>query len=142
MTKEVEIIIRGTSVEEADAKDEGVETRSNAEYFERNGFHYVTYDEHMEGVDAPVRNWLKFKEDYFEVRKSGALSSQMTFEEGKIYMTKYSTPYGDMIMGVKTHKLNLIEKEDEISVEIRYDLETEQQLVARMQMQIKVNAVG
>lgn len=141
MTKEVEIIMKGTSVEEADAADNGVETRSKAEYFAKNGFHYVTYEEQMEGVDTPVKNWLKFKEDYFEVRKSGALSSQMTFEKGKIYMTKYSTPYGDMIMGVKTHKLKVCESDTSITVVIRYDLETDEQLMAKMQMKIQICAI-
>lgn len=140
MTKEVEIIINGASLEETNAADNSVETRNKAEYFARNGFHYVTYEEQMEGVDTPIKNWLKFREDYFELRKSGALSSQMTFQEGKIYMTNYRTPYGNMIMGVNTHKLVVRETDDKICVEIRYDLEADEQLVAKMQLQIEIHA--
>lgn len=138
MTKEVEIIINGVSLEEADAADNSVETRNKAEYFARNGFHYVTYEDQMEGVDTSIKNWIKFREDYFELRKSGALSSQLTFQEGKIYMTNYKTPYGNMIMGVNTHKLDFHETEDKIVVEIRYDLEADEQLVAKMQLQIEI----
>lgn len=140
MTKEIEIIINGASLEEADAADNSVETRNKAEYFVRNGFHYVTYEERMEGVNTPIKNWIKFCEDYFELRKSGALSSQMTFQEGKIYMTNYKTPYGNMIMGVNTHKLDVHETEDKIDVEIRYDLESDEQLVAKMQLHIQIVA--
>lgn len=138
MTKEVEIIIKGTALEEAGAADNQVETRCKAEYFERNGFHYVTYEERVEGVKTPIKNWLKFRENYLEMRKTGALNSQMTFEEGKKYMTGYRTPYGTMLLGVLTHKLDVQIAEDRIAATIRYDLDSEEQLVSKMHLQMSI----
>ena len=57
MTKDVLITISG--VQMLDEEDMDVEMVTRGDYYQRNGKHYILYDEVMEGFEGTVRNVIK-----------------------------------------------------------------------------------
>ena len=57
MTKDVLITISG--VQMLDDDDEDVEMVTRGDYYQKNGKHYIMYDEQMEGFEGTVKNIIK-----------------------------------------------------------------------------------
>lgn len=60
---------------------------------------YEEYDEEMQKIETVVRAEA---DKFVSVTRSGAYQSQMLFERGKRNTSVYSTPYGDLVMGMYT----------------------------------------
>ena len=63
MTKDVLITIRG--VHTMDEEDNDVEMIVRGDYYQKNGKHYVLYEELLEGFKEPVKNiiWILQKKE-------------------------------------------------------------------------------
>lgn len=105
--------------------DGSVETAYEAEYFKRNGTHYLLYEETEEGFSQISKNRIKFRDNMLELTRQGLLNTHMIFEEGKKHMTAYQTPYGQMLLGIETKKVLIEEQEKVIRVEAEYMLEAD-----------------
>ena len=61
----------------------------------------------------PIKNKLKITEDQVvEIMKSGVSNAHMIFEKNKKNQTYYSTPYGQMLVGVNTKEMKVDIKEN------------------------------
>lgn len=129
MTKEVMISIRGLQFLE-DASEDDIETVQQGEYFFRNGSHFLLFDEYMEGFREPVKTVMRFKDKELSLTKRGPLNVQMLFEEGKKNLSQYRTPYGMILIGLDTGRVELFEKEGSLRLEVDYALEANYQYVA------------
>lgn len=92
MTKDVLISVSGLQMGEE--KPEQIEVISKGNFYQKNGYSYVFYDEVIEGFDQRVRNMIKFKNGALHVQKKGIVNVNMAFEEEKKNNTCYTTPYG------------------------------------------------
>ena len=66
MTKDVLVSISGLHtdvMQEAEEENEAIEVVNPANYYFRNGKHYIVYDEPVEGVSGTIKNKLKITED-------------------------------------------------------------------------------
>lgn len=113
-------------------------TRVPAEYYLRNGSHYVMFEEIQDGFTEKVKGMLKIKKSSVELSKRGLVQSHMVFENDLRYTTEYKTPFGSFMMEVCTGQLKIAEGEDEISLEIKYSLESEGRSVADCLMKITI----
>ena len=119
MNKEVIINISGLQLDAG--TEEPIELMTTGDYYLKNGKHYVIYDELT--VDSQVvKNRLKICPKVVEVTKKGASSSHMVFERGKENLTYYDTPFGSLLLGINTSKIDLEEKEDSMALHIDYGL--------------------
>ena len=100
MTKDVLISVSGLQMGEE--KPEQIEVISKGNFYQKNGYSYVFYDEVIEGFDQRVRNMIKFKNGALHVQKKGIVNVNMAFEEEKKNNTCYTTPYGDIMIGIDT----------------------------------------
>ena len=107
-----------------------VETVVDAEYYNRNGTHYLLYEEKEEGDGQVSKNRIKCKGNRLELIRQGILNTHMVFEEGKTHMTPYQTPYGQMVLGIVTRSVKLMEREKEIRIEVDYQLEADGQYLS------------
>ena len=94
---------------------------TTGDYYLKNGKHYVIYDELTDDSQV-VKNRLKISPKVVEVTKKGASSSHMVFERGKENLTYYDTPFGSLLLGINTSKIDLEEKEDSMALHIDYGL--------------------
>lgn len=143
MTKEIILSLKGLQMEKnEDAK--AVETILPADYYQRNGSHYVVYEEMMEGFTDITRNRIKFNDSCLEVSKKGLVNAQMFFEENKKSITSYATPYGNILIGIDTESVWVEERDNQIRVEVEYALEANYQHLAdcRIEMELRPRGEG
>lgn len=124
MNREVILTISGLHAG-AEADNGSVETMAEAEYFCKNGSHYVIYEEKAEGFDESSKSRIKFKENMLELTRQGLLETHMIFEKDKKHITRYQTPYGQMLLGVDTQKVLILETDNSIRVLVEYTLEAD-----------------
>lgn len=148
MTKDVLVSISGKHIDIMNDPAEGYETGDDeievvtpANYYCRNGKHYIIYDEVFEGVQGTVRNKIKIiGTDVVEIMKSGLSSSHMVFEKNKKNLTYYKTPYGQMLVGVNTRNMEINVEDDKIGVLVDYELDVNHEPMA--DCKIKMNIIS
>lgn len=100
-----------------------------ATYTLKNGAHYITYTD-SEPTTIIIKN------DTVKIVKTQSLSS-LTFEQGREYVSSYSTPAGRMSVSVITQKL-LNEFNSKNEIFIKYELVFNEQIKTTNQISIKI----
>ena len=98
MKKEILLSIAGLHMIEEE--DGNVEVVTAGDYYNRNGKHYVVYDEVVEGLSGHISNIIKIGDNSLEVMKRGLTNTRMIFEKGKKTLTRYQTPYGILDLSI------------------------------------------
>ena len=150
MTKDVLLSISGlhqdvTGIEAQgdEPGNEPIEVIAPANYYEKNGKHYVIYDELVEGIPGTIKNKVRIMDDRkVEIIKSGITNTHMVFEKDKINMTQYETPYGEMMIGVFTKDIRFEEQDEQLTVHVNYALDINGDPVADCNIDIKITALG
>ena len=147
MTKEVLLTISGLHYdsfsESPDEENEPIEVITPANYFFKNGKHYVIYDEVVEGMLGSIRNTIRITDDSkLEMKKSGITNTNMVFEKEKMNVTQYDTPYGEMMVGVYTKDMKVDVTENDIDVSIAYALDVNSEKVADCNIVMNIKANG
>lgn len=137
MTKEVLLSLKGLQLENGDGSQE-LETITAADYYRKNGNHYVLYDEVTEGFDDVTKNMIKFDDTCLEVTKKGLINVHMVFEEHQKNMTSYMTPYGNILIGIDTGSVLVEESENQIRVQVAYTLEANYQYLADCRIEMMI----
>lgn len=140
MKKDVLISISGLQYEMD--KDEAVEVISVGEYYNRNGKHYIMYEEILEEMEGVSNCTLKIADKQVDLIKRGANNVHMVFEENKKNTTYYQTPYGELQVGIYTTQIQVTEEEDKIIADINYGLDINYAFVSDCQIQVKVSSKG
>lgn len=141
MTKEVLLTISGLQdqFEEGMDQDEPIEIITPANYFFKNGKHYILYEEVQEGVPGVAKNKIKITgNEKIEIMKSGSLNTHMTFQEHQKNVTFYQTPFGEMQVGMTTRRILLEEREDRIAMELDYELEINDESYAECNLKMSI----
>lgn len=142
MTKDVLISLRGLQFDQSDSDAEKIETIMTGSYYEKNGSHYVLFDEVMEGFAQPVKNRIKFGEHALELTRSGAVNVHMIFEENRKNMTSYNTPYGNILIGIDTQKIHITQEPERIVVDVDYALDINYEYLADCQIILDIRSKG
>ncbi|MGL6200366.1 MAG: DUF1934 domain-containing protein [Lachnospiraceae bacterium] len=143
MTKDVIVSISGLQIDtlEGESADEPIEVITPANYFRRNGKHYILYEEITEGVQGITKNKIKISgNDLIEIRKSGVINAEMVFQKNKQNLTYYRTPHGQLLLGVHTTHMQVEETESDIRVKIRYELDINHKPLAECNISINVQS--
>jgi len=141
MTKEVLLAIKGLQFD-AGSDDTDIETVTSAEYYKRNNSHYVIYDEVSEGMEGTTKNVIKFKDNSLDLTKKGLVNVHMIFEENKKNMTNYSTPFGDILIGIDARKIRMQEDQQQIKVDVDYALEVNYEHLADCRISMNIRSRG
>lgn len=137
MTKDVLVAIEGLHFGENPSGDK-VEVISPGNYYKKNNHHYVLYDEVVEGSDEVIKNKIKFGDDGFSITKRGYSNVDMVFEENKKNITNYITPFGSLLVGIDTDKIDIIEEDDGISIDIAYALDINYEHLADCKIRMNI----
>lgn len=121
---------------DTDGETQIFETENKGRLSGKEGVLYVLYEENMEEMqertgrkketepEARVKNLLKIEEGPLRVslKKSGAVSWEMTFEQGKRRETEYRTPYGILKIGTETERIIFTKGQEKASLQLLYTL--------------------
>ena len=121
MTKEVLVSVSGLQF--AVNSDEVIEVITGGQYFNRGGKQYILYDEMIEEYEGVSKNTIKFMNGIVDITKKGFTNVHMVFEKDKQNMTCYETPFGSLMVGINAKSIQLLEKENVISLDLEYSLE-------------------
>lgn len=140
MNKKVLVAISGLQTEMGE--DEAVEVISPGEYHNRDGRHYILYEEMYEDDDKAnggvSKNLLKISPDCIELTKKGYTNVNMIFEKNKKTMTYYQTPFGNLLICLYTKNISVIEKKEGILATIDYSLDINYDYISDCNIQIKI----
>lgn len=139
MTKDVLITISGVQMLDADEAD--VEMVTRGDYYQKNGKHYILYDEVMEGFNGRVRNVIKISPDSVDIIKKGAASAHMQFEKNKKNLSCYTTPLGDLMIGIHTNRISIDEGQDQLKINVEYSLDINYQHASECNISVNVQSV-
>lgn len=137
MTKEVMIRIVGQHKGE-DVEQEQLASAAAGVYYEKDGAHYVLFQETQEGFSQPIKSRIKLKGNTLEMTKQGPLNSRMVFQEGVVHNSVYATPYGQFLMGIHTKRFAMEEREDSLRIQVDYALELDDHFIADSRIDIFV----
>ena len=121
MTKDVLITIRG--VHTLDHEDNDVEMIVRGDYYQKNGKHYILYEEILEGAEERVKNVIIISPSSMDIIKKGVTNSRMLFEKNKKNLSCYSTPVGNLVIGIQANHFYVEEQENSIKVNVDYSLD-------------------
>lgn len=141
MTKDVIITICGLQAG-PQTDGEPIEMITTGEYYNKNGKHYLLYEEVTEGENQTTKNRIKVTSDYMELTKNGVVSVHMVFEKNKKNITHYYTPYGSLMIGIDAKSVEVRETENEMDIEVNYALELNQEHAADCNIKINVKSKG
>lgn len=138
MTKQVIAAIRGLHfTNEEDG--EQIETITPAEYYYRGGNHYLLYEEVDEDSGRLTRSMIKYKPQFMELTQKGQINVHMVFEEQKKNVTSYVTPFGNMMIGIDTEKVNVVEQDEKMILSVEYALDINYEQLASCRIHIEIS---
>ena len=145
MTKDILLKISGLqfSADNDDPNEpEPVEIIAPGEYYYKNGKHYILYDEVMEGFDGVTKNVLKLQDGLLEITRRGSSNVHMIFEKDKKNLTCYTTPFGNLMMGIDARRILIEESEEEIYAQVEYALDINYEYLADCRIVLDIRSKG
>lgn len=88
------------------SKQNTIKMKALANSYEKNGILYVIYKESLD-ENIKVSTMLKITKDSLTLTRTGNVKQQQIFCSGKESISNYVTPYGNLKMKVKTHRLEI-----------------------------------
>lgn len=140
MTKEVLLTLQGLQFDQREEDADKIETVTVGDYFKKNDRHYVVYEEVTEGFEQPTKNRLKFSDHMVELTRNGLVNVHMIFQENKKNMSNYNTPFGQILVGIDTKRINIEEKEDNIVVDVDYALDINYEFLSDCHIKIDIHS--
>lgn len=138
MMKEVLLTMQGLQFDQQSENAEQIETVTVGDYYKKNDKHYVIYEEITEGFSQATKNRLKFSEGMLELTRNGLINVHMVFQENKKNMTSYNTPFGQILIGIDTKKIEIEEQEDDIIVDVDYALDVNYEFLTDCHIKIHI----
>lgn len=138
MTREVLLTLQGLQFDQREVDADKIEMVTVGDYYKKNGKHYVVYEEVTEGFEQPTKNRMKISENMLELSRNGLINMHMVFQENKKNLTNYNTPFGQILIGIDTKKIQIKEQEDNIVVDVDYSLDINYEFLSDCHIKIKI----
>ncbi len=132
------IKIRGFqhAIAEPDTDDIEMMTSGNYEFDEESSLYYIDYDE-TEATDMDnTHTNIEIGEDYVSVQRTGDVVSDMLFLAGRKTYSTYTTPMGQLLIGLYTEKLDIVTEDNRCSVKADYIIDINEHTVGKNKIEI------
>ena len=140
MTKDVLLSIRGLYTE-GDEGEDSIETLAPAEFFVKQGVYYIFFEEIIDDNTGVTKSRIKYSDKCFELTRKGEVSVHLLFEEGKKTLNTYQMPYGTLVVGLDTKRIQMSETKEEIKIAIDYAMEINYQQVSDNSIEVVIKSV-
>lgn len=132
MNKDIVIEVVGTHT--ADGNTEVIESKCDGQYYEKNGKHYLLYEELTE--NGTVKSIIKVSDELLEVIKKGAANSHLFYQAGETVKCNYDTPFGCIPIDINTKNLDIYVENHHIKVVVSYVMFCDEKQIAKCKLQI------
>lgn len=140
MIKDVIIDIKG--VQGIDDESDTIEFTTDGRFGFKDGEYFISYDEgQMLQDETKVKTTLLVKSDSVVLSRSGSVNSRMLIQKGERNTCFYSTPHGNLVLGIFGNSLeyDLTEKGGRIRIE--YNIDSDLKLVSKNSVDITVREI-
>ena len=96
--------------------------------------------EMMEGFEGKVKNVIKVSGRGIDIIKRGIANVHMQFEKNKKNLSCYTTPLGDMVVGIQANKIRINEEPDSLKVDIDYSLDVNYEHLSECSIRVDVQS--
>ena len=141
MIKDVLINIIG--IQGIDDQTDTIEFVTEGRFGIKDGEYYISYDESgMLDSGEEVKTHIHIKSsDSLVLQRSGAIKSRMLVEKGKRNTCFYSTPHGELVIGIFGELIehNLSEKGGNLT--LKYNIDSNLTLISKNEVKISIREV-
>ncbi len=137
-----DVIISVVGVQGIDGETDTVELTTEGRFGKRDGKYYLSYDEGqlIEGARVMTKVFINSQQSVVLQRK-GEITSRMEITEGERNLCFYSTPIGDICIGIYGESVDINLGENGGSVNLVYTIDTDLKLISRNEVKITVREV-
>lgn len=118
------IVTIKTSQIDTKGETEDMELVTEGKYYKKNDAIYIVYEEsEISGMEGTTTT-LKILKDCVIMKRFGKTNSELIFEKGKRFKTKYKTSFGDLSMETLTKSVEIKCSDDSkaMDININYDI--------------------
>lgn len=107
-----------------DGETNRVEVITQGQIYEKQGIHYIEYDEQEESGLDTLHTRLSIEPDMVTMMRTGKINTHMVFTPGRKSYNAYETPAGPMEMGIFPTfvRVDMGANEGEIALEYQLEL--------------------
>ncbi len=142
MIKDVIIDIKG--VQGIDDQSDTIEFTTDGRFGIKDGEYYISYDEGQlfdTGDCVKTKIFIK-SEDTVLLQRSGTLKSKMIIEKGKRNTCFYSTPVGDLVIGIFGEVLDYALTDKGGRINLKYTIDSDLRVISRNSVNISIREVN
>ncbi len=125
MKKKIMVTVTGSQQLETDGQEavtEKIEVIAGGTYYFRDEVRYISYDEHLEGLDTPIHNFWRIREGRAELSKKGPVQMKAVFVNGMPCSGIYETPYGPIPFELEDVMTELETSPQHVALSISYSM--------------------
>lgn len=124
-------------------KTERIEMMTEGELTTRKDGYIISYPEtDMSGKMNGTQTKLLVSKDRLELHRTGEIRSDLILEPGKKHQCHYSTPFGDMFVGVLTKSLNSTMTPKGGALDFCYVLDVNSSYIGDFEISINVDPIN
>lgn len=142
MIKDVIIDIKTEQI--VDGSTDEIEFTTDGQFGYKDGSFFISYEESkLLEVQGEVKTTVYVKQDNTVVlQRKGAYSSRMVIEKGIRNNCFYSTPHGELSLGIFGEKVNYNLNENGGKIIMNYTIDSNMQLLSKNKVNILVREVN
>lgn len=140
MNRNIMVSLKGNQTN-SEGESEPIEVITTGSYYFKGDSHYVIYDEGVAGEAELSHSTLKFSADEVMLKRTGPGAVTMYFNTEAKTQSGYGTPYGNLVVGIETERIDLEEQDDYMKLEIKYILDVNYEYAADCTLELEIRSL-
>lgn len=130
------ISLGATASPDSDTNDT-MQLLTTGELFSLPNGYKLCYEEQLDETASPTQIELTLQDGIVSMLRSGDYATDMVFRKGQRYEGQYSTPYGEMELGIYCTRVNYQVDKNGGLVTLQYQLDLNGQFASMHDMQLR-----
>ena len=124
MSKKFSVSIKGLQTYAGDVDDTDIELVSECDFYKADGVYFCDYAESEITGLSGTNTSIEIGDNYVSLNRTGTVNSQMLFMEGRKTTSRYSMPFGELVIDIHTKSLkkNIDEKGGTLKIDYIIDI--------------------
>lgn len=136
------VIINVVGIQTVDKEKDTVELTTEGRFGTNNGKYYLSYEEGQLVDNSNIKTKIFVNSsDSVVLQRKGEITSRMEITKGNRNFGLYSTPVGDIFIGIYGEKIDIDLNENGGSINMVYTIDSDLKLVSHNEVRITVREV-
>ncbi len=139
--RNVLIAIKGMQFLAGGDEQEEIETVNRGTLRSEKGKLLLEFDEVYEDTPEVTHTQLRVTDDELLLTRTGFINVEMDFTVGKKSLSLYKLPFGEILLGIDTENVSVMETPEGISIQADYSMEINYQFLTDSSLKIEVTFI-